>query len=631
MRCWFRFSIRWPLASLARSFATSFSFAFGPLGLWGLSLFPINRNLWEVLACRIWRTGGCLHVSTRSQWCRHSAENEMRSRCAWLSNSVELRHACHRAHIWRPLGVPLQQVQGGSNPAWTRRRWFTDALCWLQSIANWINRPLRSTGLFTESGYLCCPFFLHLLLPSNQFPDIPLSNTICFTFDIERREWLENIYNHNNRNSNIKQSGKIQHQEIDREVAHLQPIGAGREWDTYLHWLRQIQSQDVGSTHRPRTAASTWARHQDGGSTTKVYLNIFELRSSVYIAIWASPSHNMRAIILPQDSAIHHHLLPEALSQTITYNLTICEKRVEFHIHLAGALHAVLPGVAHSFCNSIKVTLRKQHNNFEPLQHHLHLLEHLRQYIGRLQVQSSDWDIKDSNNIRDLNTRTSDCLHHSAVIPLGAHQSLRNSSTISCSTSSSDEVTAQQPSIYIGMIGMISLQEDIEEETITLHDLHQPHLRTYQASDFSEQEQQKILQHLRRQQEIRAQLQQERTKKNTSIDIKDSLNTIFWVEEPQHRHQQDAQDAQYAHQFQHFPGHLLPSYKDWCQQSDAHPEWNHQHQNRHQGSRDEHQHHGMHINSLQEVNGEEYEGEQQEHQNAQEWHQEESQMHVHQA
>ena len=145
-------------------------------------------------------------------------------------------------------------------------------------------------------------------------------------------------------------------------------------------------SQDVRSTHRPRASASTWARHQDGRSKTKVYLNIFELHSSVYIAIWASPSHNMSAIVLPQDPAIHHHLLPEVLSRMITYILNINEKRVELHTHLAGAPHAVPPGVAHASCNNIRVTLRKQHNYIEPLLHHLPLLKHLRQHIGRPQL-----------------------------------------------------------------------------------------------------------------------------------------------------------------------------------------------------------------------------------------------------
>ena len=228
-------------------------------------------------------------------------------------------------------------------------------------------------------------------------------------------------------------------------------------------------------------------------------IKIFELHSSVYIAIWASPSHNMSAIVLPQDPAFHHHLLPEILSQTITYILNVNKKRVQLHTHLAGALHAIPPGVAHASCNNIRVTLRKQHNYIEPLLHHLPLLDHLRQYIGRLQVDRSDWDITDPNDKRNLNTKARDFLHQSAVTPLGTQQSLRDPSTTSSSTSSNDEVTTQQPQIYIGMIG---LQDDIRRETTTSHELHQPHLCTSQVSDFPEDEQQEVLQHLRRQQEF---------------------------------------------------------------------------------------------------------------------------------
>ena len=86
------------------------------------------------------------------------------------------------------------------------------------------------------------------------------------------------------------------------------------------------------------------ARQQDGGQKTKVYHSILELHSSVYIAIWGSPSHSMSAIVLPQDLTIHHHHhhhLPEVLSLTITYILNIHLKRVELPTHLDGALHAV--------------------------------------------------------------------------------------------------------------------------------------------------------------------------------------------------------------------------------------------------------------------------------------------------
>ena len=53
----------------------------------------------------------------------------------------------------------------------------------------------------------------------------------------------------------------------------------------------------------------------------------------------------------------------------------------QLHTRLAGTLHAVPPGVAHTSGNNIKVTLKQQHYNIEPLLHRLPLLDHLREDI----------------------------------------------------------------------------------------------------------------------------------------------------------------------------------------------------------------------------------------------------------
>ena len=66
----------------------------------------------------------------------------------------------------------------------------------------------------------------------------------------------------------------------------------------------------------------------------------------------------MSAIILPGDPVDHHDLLPDILSQSITYILNINLPRVELRSHLAAALHAVPPGVDHQSQHNIRVVMR---------------------------------------------------------------------------------------------------------------------------------------------------------------------------------------------------------------------------------------------------------------------------------
>ena len=77
----------------------------------------------------------------------------------------------------------------------------------------------------------------------------------------------------------------------------------------------------------------------------------------------------------------------------------------------------------------------------------------------------------------DLNTKERESSYNkleTALTLLAAHRGLRDeSTTTSRSTMSSEEVATQQPQLYIGMI---SLQDDIEDEATTLHDFRQSHL-----------------------------------------------------------------------------------------------------------------------------------------------------------
>ena len=93
----------------------------------------------------------------------------------------------------------------------------------------------------------------------------------------------------------------------------------------------------------------------------------------------------MSAITLPRDPRAHHDLLPDILSQTITYILNINLQRIELRSHLAAALHPVPPGVAHQSQNNIRVTLQHLDQQPPPRQRHRDLIDHLRCYLGSYQ------------------------------------------------------------------------------------------------------------------------------------------------------------------------------------------------------------------------------------------------------
>ena len=172
-----------------------------------------------------------------------------------------------------------------------------------------------------------------------------------------------------------------QHQYSESDLASQRPIGAGREWDSYILQRQQHQLALERESSSSRTSASTWARQQDGGHRTRIHLNIFHLEASWYVATWSSSTTKMNAIILTGDPVDHHDLIPDILSQSITYILNINKPRVELRSHLAAALHAVPPGVAHQSQNRIRVALSHIDQQPPPRRHHQELIQYLRYHI----------------------------------------------------------------------------------------------------------------------------------------------------------------------------------------------------------------------------------------------------------
>ena len=162
-----------------------------------------------------------------------------------------------------------------------------------------------------------------------------------------------------------------QHWDWNQDLALHRPIGAGHEWDSYIRQRQQSHLSSTRPTSTTRSAATTWARQQDGGHRARIYLNIFHLEASWRVATWSSAWTKMSAIILPRAPRAHHDLLPDVLSHTITYILSINLPRTKLRSHLAEALHAVPPGLAHQSQNKIKVTLRHFHVQQSPRQHPL--------------------------------------------------------------------------------------------------------------------------------------------------------------------------------------------------------------------------------------------------------------------
>ena len=234
---------------------------------------------------------------------------------------------------------------------------------------------------------------------TTSFTNYRIDKTIEIKID-DKREWEEMIDNtivqkqdginsvlglvgsgdKNNRNCNNNIGIGI------KTLHSINPIGAGHKWDNYVRQTQHSRSSSTRQSSITRSSATTWARHQDGGHRAKIYLNIFHLQASWYIATWSSASTKMSAIILPQDPRAHHDLLPDILSHTITYILSTDLPRVELKSHLSSALHAEPPGVAYQSQNNIRVMLRRLDLQPPPRQHHRDLIDRLRCYLGSYQA-----------------------------------------------------------------------------------------------------------------------------------------------------------------------------------------------------------------------------------------------------
>ena len=164
----------------------------------------------------------------------------------------------------------------------------------------------------------------------------------------------------------------------------------------------------------------------------------------------------MSAIILPQNPRVHHDLLPDILSHTITHILKLGLPRVEIRSHLASALHAVPPGVTHQSQNNVKVTLRLLDRQLAPRRHHRDLIDHLRHHLESLHAHQGE------SNIR--NSLTTACQPYLQQLPsrqddrVVDHRILGDSSSSFSSTSSSD-LQHQLPHLHIGMISLKQAHE----------------------------------------------------------------------------------------------------------------------------------------------------------------------------
>ena len=126
----------------------------------------------------------------------------------------------------------------------------------------------------------------------------------------------------------------------------------------------------------------------------------------------------MNAIILSGDPVDHHDLIPDILSQSITYILNINRPRVELRSHLAAALHAVPPGVAHQSQSRIRVALSHLDQQPPPRRHHQELIQYLRYHIRehRAFVGHAAFTIEDTYSVLHFAGHSLPVLHRAATL-----------------------------------------------------------------------------------------------------------------------------------------------------------------------------------------------------------------------
>ena len=252
-----------------------------------------------------------------------------------------------------------------------------------------------------------------------------------------------------------------QPQSSDSDLASQRPIGAGREWDSYILQRQQHQLSLERASSSSHTSASTWARQQDGGHRTRIHLNIFHLEASWHVATWSSSTTKMNAIILPGDPIGHHDLIPDILSQSITYILNINRPRVELRSHLAAALHAVPPGVAHQSQKRTRVGLSHLDQQPPPRRHHQELIQYLRYHIRehRAFVGHAAFTIEGTYTLLATACR---CYIEQlpSVPPTRATRHRAQEESASSSSTSSSNIEQRGPQLHIGMVCITDKSEE---------------------------------------------------------------------------------------------------------------------------------------------------------------------------
>ena len=185
------------------------------------------------------------------------------------------------------------------------------------------------------------------------------------------------------------------------------------------------------------------------------------------VATWSSSTTKMNAIILSGDPLDHHDRIPDILSQSITYILNINRPRVELRSHLAAALHAVPPGVAHQSQDNIRVALHHLDQQPSPKRHHQELIQYLRYHIRehRAFVGHAAFTIEDTYTL--LATACQCYIEQLPPVPsTRATRHRAQEESASSSSTSSSNIEQRGPQLHIGMVCIKDKSEE-DPQTFT--------------------------------------------------------------------------------------------------------------------------------------------------------------------
>ena len=140
-------------------------------------------------------------------------------------------------------------------------------------------------------------------------------------------------------------------------------------------------------------------------------------------------------------------------SSSITYILSINQPRVELRSHLAAALHAVPPGVAHQSQNNIRVVMSHLDQQPSPRRHHQELTQYLRYHIRehRAFVGHAAFTIEDAYTL----LATACQCYIEQLPPRPSTRAARHrdqEASASSSSTSSSNIEHREPQLHIGMI-----------------------------------------------------------------------------------------------------------------------------------------------------------------------------------